>query len=99
MEAFVALFLTTFALVLGAAVADPDLLQDICVADLSSGTALMLLYLFFLPLAVMISFLLLLLSFLPLKCQPIKFQLFKGEWLSQKKKKITKALENVACYR
>ncbi|XP_021281570.1 germin-like protein subfamily 2 member 1 [Herrania umbratica] len=37
MEAFVALFLTTFALVLGAAVADPDLLQDICVADLSSG--------------------------------------------------------------
>ncbi|XWS58036.1 hypothetical protein CRYUN_Cryun08bG0000700 [Craigia yunnanensis] len=37
MGAFVALFLTTFALVLGAARADPDLLQDVCVADLSSG--------------------------------------------------------------
>ncbi|XVF31541.1 hypothetical protein REPUB_Repub16aG0154600 [Reevesia pubescens] len=37
MGAFVKLFLTTFALVLGAARADPDLLQDLCVADLSSG--------------------------------------------------------------
>ncbi|XWS64388.1 hypothetical protein CRYUN_Cryun05aG0000600 [Craigia yunnanensis] len=37
MGAFTVLFLTTFALVLGAALADPDLLQDICVADLSSG--------------------------------------------------------------
>ena len=48
MGAFIELFLTTFALVLGAARADPDLLQDVCVADLSSGTALMLalLYIF-----------------------------------------------------
>ncbi|XVE63189.1 hypothetical protein DITRI_Ditri06bG0180300 [Diplodiscus trichospermus] len=37
MGAFVPLFLTYFALVLGAARADPDLLQDLCVADLSSG--------------------------------------------------------------
>ncbi|XVF41683.1 hypothetical protein PTKIN_Ptkin01aG0299600 [Pterospermum kingtungense] len=38
MGAFAALFLTTFALaLLSAAHADPDLLQDLCVADLSSG--------------------------------------------------------------
>ncbi|XP_062156930.1 germin-like protein subfamily 2 member 4 [Alnus glutinosa] len=37
MAALVPLFVTTFALVLAAAAADPDLLQDVCVADLTSG--------------------------------------------------------------
>ncbi|GMJ11729.1 germin-like protein 10 [Hibiscus trionum] len=37
MEAFPTLFLITFALVLGASRGDSDLLQDVCVADLSSG--------------------------------------------------------------
>ncbi|MBA0763932.1 hypothetical protein Gotri_013325 [Gossypium trilobum] len=37
MGAFRSLFLITFALVFGSSHADPDLLQDICVADLSSG--------------------------------------------------------------
>ncbi|KAB1199159.1 Germin-like protein subfamily 2 member 4 [Morella rubra] len=37
MVAIVPLLVTTFALVLTAAAADPDLLQDVCVADLTSG--------------------------------------------------------------
>ncbi|PPD73284.1 hypothetical protein GOBAR_DD29791 [Gossypium barbadense] len=37
MGAFRSIFLITFALVFGSSHADPDLLQDICVADLSSG--------------------------------------------------------------
>ncbi|MBA0873499.1 hypothetical protein Goshw_002942 [Gossypium schwendimanii] len=40
MRAFPALFLASLALVLGASRADPDLLQDVCVADLSSGIKL-----------------------------------------------------------
>ncbi|TYH91813.1 hypothetical protein ES332_A13G139500v1 [Gossypium tomentosum] len=40
MRAFPALFLASLALVLGASCADPDLLQDVCVADLSSGIKL-----------------------------------------------------------
>ncbi len=50
MAALVPLFVTTFALVLAAAAADPDLLQDVCVADLTSGTPVLLLssFLFFL---------------------------------------------------
>ncbi|OMO86187.1 hypothetical protein CCACVL1_09739, partial [Corchorus capsularis] len=39
MGALIAVFLSTFALVLGSVVGDPDLLQDICVADLSSGVS------------------------------------------------------------
>ncbi|KAK7838383.1 germin-like protein subfamily 2 member 1 [Quercus suber] len=37
MAAILALFIMTFAVVLGPAAADPDLLQDVCVADLTSG--------------------------------------------------------------
>ncbi|KAL0006525.1 hypothetical protein SO802_014086 [Lithocarpus litseifolius] len=37
MAAILALFVLTFAVVLGPAAADPDLLQDVCVADLTSG--------------------------------------------------------------
>ncbi|KAM3704410.1 hypothetical protein ACJW30_03G001100 [Castanea mollissima] len=37
MAAILALFVMTFAVVLGPAAADPDLLQDVCVADLTSG--------------------------------------------------------------
>ncbi|GMY22196.1 germin-like protein subfamily 2 member 4 [Fagus crenata] len=37
MEAIVTLFVMTFAVVLGTTTADPDLLQDVCVADLTSG--------------------------------------------------------------
>uniref|UniRef100_A0A2N9ETT3 Germin-like protein n=1 Tax=Fagus sylvatica TaxID=28930 RepID=A0A2N9ETT3_FAGSY len=37
MEAIVTLFVMTFAIVLGTTTADPDLLQDVCVADLTSG--------------------------------------------------------------
>ncbi|KAF5471078.1 hypothetical protein F2P56_011550 [Juglans regia] len=37
MVAIVALVVTTFAIFFGAAAADPDLLQDVCVADLASG--------------------------------------------------------------
>jgi len=50
MAALVPLFVTTFALVLAAAAADPDLLQHVCVADLTSGTPVLLLssFLFFL---------------------------------------------------
>ena len=40
MRVFPALFLASLALVLGASRADPDLLQDVCVADLSSGIKL-----------------------------------------------------------
>lgn len=35
-----ALFVMTFAMVFGNTAADPDLLQDICVADFTSGTPL-----------------------------------------------------------
>ena len=38
MEAIVTLFVMTLAIVLGTTTADPDLLQDVCVADLTSGT-------------------------------------------------------------
>jgi hypothetical protein len=38
MAALVPLFVATFALLLAAAAADPDLLQDVCVADLNSGS-------------------------------------------------------------
>ncbi|KAG6679069.1 hypothetical protein I3842_14G112800 [Carya illinoinensis] len=37
MVAIVALVITTFAIFFNAAAADPDLLQDVCVADLASG--------------------------------------------------------------
>ncbi|XP_040994511.1 germin-like protein subfamily 2 member 1 [Juglans microcarpa x Juglans regia] len=37
MVAIVALVVTTFAIFFSAAAADPDLLQDVCVADLASG--------------------------------------------------------------
>ncbi|MBA0816312.1 hypothetical protein Gohar_000990 [Gossypium harknessii] len=40
MRAFPALFLASLAFMLGASRADPDLLQDVCVADLSSGIKL-----------------------------------------------------------
>lgn len=33
-----ALFLLTFGIVFISVIADPDLLQDVCVADLASGT-------------------------------------------------------------
>ena len=42
MAAILALFVMTFAVVLGPAAADPDLLQDVCVADLTSGTPIIL---------------------------------------------------------
>lgn len=50
MAALVPLFVATFALVLAAAAADPDTLQDVCVADLTSGTPVILIlssFLFF----------------------------------------------------
>ena len=46
MAAVLALFVITFAVVLGPAAADPDLLQDVCVADLTSGTPIILLLFF-----------------------------------------------------
>lgn len=48
MAAVLALFVMTFAVVLGPAAADPDLLQDVCVADLTSGTPIILLLFFLL---------------------------------------------------
>lgn len=41
--ALVTLFVLTFAVALSITVADPDMLQDICVADLNSGKLLVLL--------------------------------------------------------
>lgn len=42
MAALLALFVVAFAMVFGNSAADPDLLQDICVADLTAGTLLLL---------------------------------------------------------
>ncbi len=36
--AILAMFVMTFAVVVGNSAADPDMLQDICVADFTSGT-------------------------------------------------------------
>lgn len=57
MVAIVPLLVTTFALVLTAAAADPDLLQDVCVADLTSGISTLntfFFFFFFLPSSVII---------------------------------------------
>lgn len=47
MTAMVALFIVTFGVVLSTVAADPDMLQDVCVADLASGTLCFSLFFFF----------------------------------------------------
>lgn len=44
----VTLFALTFGIVLGVVSADPDLLQDVCVADLTSGDPIFLFFFHFL---------------------------------------------------